>query len=104
MKKMALLILSSFILMLICQSIEPIEISHDTGMTVLANVTPDEGNQSIANASAAENRSIPAENATKSSNADSGFWSWGKIPMGYELDEKNGTIIEQSGEEWKPSI
>lgn len=104
MKKIALLILSSFILILIGQSIEPIEINQDTGMTVLANVTPDEGNQSIANASAAENRSIPAENATRSSNFGSGFWSWGKIPMGYELDEKNGTIIEQSGEEWKPSI
>jgi len=104
MKKMTILVLSSFLLVFVCQSIEPVDISQETGMAVLANVTPDEGNQSIANASAAENQSIPVENATMSSNADSGFWSWGKIPLGYQLDEKNGTIIEQSGEEWKPSI
>ena len=104
MKKMTFLILASFILVFICQSLEPIQISQDTGMAVLANVTPDEENQSIANASAAENQSIPTENTTKSNNAGSGFWSWGKIPLGYELDEKNGTLIEQSDEEWKPSI
>lgn len=84
-----------------CQSLEPIKISQESGMSILASITPAPANQSETNAT------LNQTNQTKGNNsanyAASGLWSWGKIPVGYELNE-NGTITKMADQEWKPSI
>ncbi len=100
-----LLISSLIILALVAsiQSLGAIMISQENGMTILANFTSNSANQSDTNTTineTADNQTQANETAT---NAKSGLWSWGKIPIGYELD-KNGTLNRMIDEEWKPSI
>jgi len=35
--------------------------------------------------------------------ANDDLWSWGKIPIGYEVSD-NGTLINLAEQEWAPSI
>lgn len=100
-----LLISSLIILALVAsiQSLGAIMISQENGMTILANFTSNSANQSDTNTTineTADNQTQANETAT---NAKSGLWSWGKIPMGYVMD-KNGTLNRMIDEEWKPSI
>jgi hypothetical protein len=99
---MRYLIISALILFaLACssQSLEAIKINQENGMTILANFTNNSANQS-------ENATI-TQNQTKTNssnnNAPTSLWSWGKIPIGYELN-KNGTLTKLADEQWKPSI
>ena len=38
-----------------------------------------------------------------SKDAAGGLWSWGKIPIGYEVN-KNGNLIKLADQVWNPSI
>ncbi|MCX6674111.1 MAG: hypothetical protein NTY37_10085 [Methanothrix sp.] len=82
-----------------CQSLEAIKINQESGMTILANFTSNSANQS-------ENATI-TQNQTKANgsnnDAATGLWSWGKIPLGYELN-RNGSLTKLADEQWKPSI
>ena len=84
-----------------CQSLEPIKISQESGMSILANITPAPANQSEINATL--NQTNQTRNNGSTDFAASGLWSWGKIPEGYKLNE-NGSLIKMADEEWKPSI
>ena len=84
-----------------CQSLEPIKISQESGMSILANITPAPANQSEINATL--NQTNQTRNNGSTDFAASGLWSWGKIPEGYKLN-KNGSLIKMADEEWKPSI
>ncbi len=111
---MRILIISALILFaLACgsMSLEPIQISQESGMTILANFTSTSANQSENDANATINQTNQTQinntingSTTKStSDTATGLWSWGKIPLGYELN-KNGTLTKLAGEEWRPSI
>ncbi|MCK9442241.1 MAG: hypothetical protein M0Q13_12585 [Methanothrix sp.] len=80
---------------------EPVSINQETGMSILANITPNSTNQSDTNRSI--NQSLNNQTEIDRSNSGTGLWSWGKIPAGYELN-KNGTLTKMADEEWKPSI
>jgi len=99
------LIISALILLaLACssQSLEVIEINQESGMTILANFTNNSANQS-ENVTIPQNQSNQTETNGSNNNAPTSLWSWGKIPIGYELN-KNGTLTKLAGEQWKPSI
>ncbi len=111
---MRILIISVLILFaLACssQSLEPIQISQESGMTILANFTSISANQSDngANATINQTNQTHINNTINGSTTEStgdtatSLWNWGKIPMGYELN-KNGTLIKLADEQWKPSI
>ena len=86
-------------------SLEPISISQDSGMSILANVTSSPDNLSETNSSINQSQTnqIATESNSQSGSSKSDLWSWGTIPDGYELN-KNGTLTKLTDEEWKPSI
>jgi hypothetical protein len=100
------LILSAVIILALacsCQSQEAIKINQENGMTILANFTNNSANQSDMNATIALNQTnLTMANSSKNG-ATTGLWSWGKIPIGYELN-KNGSLIKLADEQWKPGI
>ncbi len=102
---MRYLIISALILLaLACssQSQEAIKINQESGMTILANFTSYPVNQS-ENATITQNQTNQTETNSSKNNAPTSLWSWGKIPIGYELN-KNGTLTKLADEQWKPSI
>ena len=101
MRKSIISALVLFALAYSCQSLEPIKISQESGMSILANITPAPAIQSEINATL--NQTNQTRNNGSTDFAASGLWSWGKIPDGYELNE-NGSLIKMADEEWKPSI
>ena len=103
--RMRYLIISALILFaLACssQSLEAIKINQESGMTILANFTNNSANQS-ENATITQNQTNQTETNSSNNNAPTSLWSWGKIPIGYELN-KNGTLTKLADEQWKPSI
>jgi hypothetical protein len=86
-----------------CQSLEAIKISQESGMTILANFTSNSNNQSDMNATITENQTNQTQANSRADEAPTGLWSWGKIPLGYELN-KNGSLTKLANEQWKPSI
>jgi len=100
------LIISALILLaLACssQSLEAIKIDQESGMTILANFTNNSANQSNMNATITQNQTNQTQTNSRANDATTGLWSWGKIPIGYELN-KNGTLTKLADEQWKPSI
>lgn len=93
-----------FLLVLACssQSLEVIEINQESGMTILANFTNNSANQ-LENATITQNQTNQTQTNIRVNDAATGLWSWGKIPIGYELN-KNGTLTKLADEQWKPSI
>ena len=94
----------------ICHSLEPIVISQERGLAVLANLSDVSANQSGQNATVVNlsdqvlsNQNQDNQNEIRLNQTSTGLWSWGKIPVGYELNE-NGTLTRLTGDEWKPSI
>jgi hypothetical protein len=85
------------------QSLEPIKIDQESGMTILANFTSNSANQSNMNATINQTQSNQTQTDGSTNNAPANLWSWGKIPIGYELN-KNGTLTKVADEQWKPSI
>ncbi len=100
------LIISSLIILgLVCssQSLETIMISQESGMTILANFTNNSANQSDINATINQTQTNQTPTNSRADDAATSLWSWGKIPIGYELN-KNGTLTKLGDEQWKPSI
>lgn len=103
---MKIFIISALILLMLacsCQSLESINISQESGMAILDNISSNSGNQSDTNSNLTENQTNRTHTNISTDNATTNLWSWGKIPMGYEL-EKNGTLTKLNDQEWKPSI
>lgn len=82
-----------------CQSLQTVDTSKDSGLAILERITGNSGNQS--NTSANNTSANSTQNQTKQPGSD--LWSWGRIPIGYEL-EKNGNLTRLTDEEWKPSL
>jgi len=102
---MRILIISALILFaLACssQSLEAIKINQESGMTILANFTNNSANQS-ENATINQTQINQTQTDGSTNNAPGNLWSWGKIPIGYELN-KNGTLTKLADEQWKPGI
>jgi hypothetical protein len=78
-------------------------ISQENGMEILANFTNSSASQSDINATTNETADNQTETASRAVDAKSGLWGWGKIPMGYVLDN-NGTLNRVVDEQWKPTI
>lgn len=100
MRLFIILALILFALACSSQSQEAIKISQERGMTILANISDNAANQSEINATIIQNQTQANDSAI---DAASGLWSWGKIPIGYELN-KNGSLTKSPNEDWKPSI
>jgi hypothetical protein len=102
---MIILVLALIAFISCCSSLEPISISQDSGMSILANVTGVQGNSSGINDSINQslNNQTATESNVQSSSSKSDLWSWGDIPEGYVLN-KNGTLTKLANEEWAPSI
>ncbi len=96
-----LMISALIILALACssQSLQAVMINQENGMTILANLTNNSVNQSDVN----QNQTKQTPTNGRANDATTSLWSWGKIPMGYELN-KNGTLTKLADEQWKPSI
>ena len=103
MKYLMISALILFALACSCQSLETIKISQESGMTILANFTSSSANQSDMNANITMNQTNQTNANNSTNDAATGLWSWGKIPIGYELN-KNGSLTKLADQEWKPSI
>jgi hypothetical protein len=103
MRNIIISALTLFSLACSCYSLQPVAISQETGMSILSSITPNSTNQSEMNSSIKLNLTNQTETSRQSSNYGSGLWSWGSIPVGYELN-KNGTLTRLTSEEWEPSI
>ncbi len=110
MKMFAILFSALVILTGICISLEPIMISQDRGMAVLANLSDIPANDSGQNATVVNlsdqnltDQNLSSQDDSRFNQAASGLWSWGTIPEGYELNE-NGTLTRLTSDQWKPSI
>ncbi len=86
-----------------CMSLRPIDINQESKYTILANVSNNSLNHLHYNYNFTENTSNVTTNTSSNKKHSTDLWSWGKIPMGYELN-KNGTLTKQANGEWKPSI
>jgi hypothetical protein len=89
----------------ICISLEPIVISQDRGMAVLASLSDVPDNRSGQNATVVNlsDQNLSSQDESRFNQTPSGLWSWGKVPEGYELNE-NGTLTRLTSDQWKPSI
>ena len=99
------LIISALVLFALAfssQSLEAIKINQESGMTILANFTSDSANQS-ENATITQNQTNQTETNSSNNIVPTSLWSWGKIPIGYELNN-NGSLTKLTDEQWKPSI
>jgi hypothetical protein len=117
----------SFIILLAlaqnCLSSEPVSISQETGMAVLTRLSDNPAGNTTNNTSSNLTQIIsinttsqpPYEPEIASSGASlsssppgtkkaaGDLWSWGKIPIGFELNE-SGKLVRLTDEEWKPSV
>lgn len=103
MKNLIISTLILYTLVCSCTSLQAVNISRESGMAILANVSDNSGNQSGSNFNITENTIILGRINISIDNASANLWNWGKIPMGYELN-KNGTLTELADQEWKPGI
>ena len=86
------------------QSEDPVQINRDSGMAILANLTGSSFDLSAAQRSIPQNQTNQTNQTGNASlSADEGLWSWGKIPIGYELSD-DGTLVNLAEQEWAPSI
>ncbi len=84
-----------------CQALNPVNISQESGMSILASLS-----DNLSNASTLQNNSTQNQTNKTSdlgNNVAGGLWSWGKIPIGYEVD-KNGSLVKMADQQWNPSI
>lgn len=84
-----------------CQALNPISISQESGMAILASLNANSSDTSALQNNSTQNQTNQTGNFSK--DAAGGLWSWGKIPIGYELSE-NGSLIKLADQEWSPSI
>jgi hypothetical protein len=84
-----------------CQAQNTVNISQESGMSILANFSDNASNQSSLQNSSLQNQTNLTRDPSK--NAAGGLWSWGKIPIGYDVD-KNGSLVKLADQQWNPSI
>jgi hypothetical protein len=84
-----------------CQALNTVNISQESGMSILANFSDNASNQSALQNSSLQNQTNLTRDPSK--NAAGGLWSWGKIPIGYEVDT-NGSLVKLADQQWNPSI
>jgi hypothetical protein len=84
-----------------CQALNTVNISQESGMSILANFSANSSNSSALQNSSIQNQTDQTSDLGK--NSAGGLWSWGKIPMGYEMS-KNGSLIKLADQQWNPSI
>jgi hypothetical protein len=83
-----------------CQALSAVNISQESGMSILASFSDNASNQSALQNSSLQNQTNQRSDLGK----DSGdLWSWGKIPIGYEVN-KNGSLVKMADQQWNPSI
>lgn len=84
-----------------CQALNPVNISQESGMSILASISANSSNTSALHNNSTENQTnLTADQGNK---VAGGLWSWGKIPIGYEID-KNGSLVKMADQQWNPSI
>ncbi|VVB71280.1 Uncharacterised protein [uncultured archaeon] len=113
-----------------CLSAEPISISRESGMAVLTSLSDNQAGTAANNTSqnmtevininttstsgqpSSEPQITPDLNAlpevssgprAKTQKAAGDLWSWGKVPIGFEVNE-TGQLVRLNNDEWKPSI
>jgi len=84
-----------------CQALNPVNISQESGMSILASFSANSSNTSVLQNNSMQNQTNLTRDLAK--NAAGGLWSWGKIPIGYEVD-KNGSLVKMADQQWNPSI
>ena len=97
-------IISVLVLMAIainCQALNPVNISQESGMSILASISANSSNTSTLQNNSMQNQTDLTRDLSKE--AAGGLWSWGKIPIGYEID-KNGSLVKMADQQWNPSI
>jgi hypothetical protein len=103
---MKIFIISALILFTLacsCQSLQSVNISRESGMAIIANLSSNSVNQSDTSSNITQNQTNQTHTNISTDDAATGLWNWGKIPMGYELN-KNGSLTKLADQEWKPSI
>ena len=89
------------------QSTDTVNISRDSGMAILANLTEGSSSPSAVQESMLQNLTNQTNQTNQTGDArllaNDDLWSWGKIPIGYEVSD-NGTLINLAEQEWAPSI
>ena len=83
------------------QGLKPIEISQESGMEILANFSDNLTNQTVLEINSTQNQTMQNNSSLK--RAGENLWSWGKIPIGYEVG-KDGSLVKMADQEWSPSI
>jgi hypothetical protein len=83
-----------------CQALNTVNISQESGMSILASFSDNASNQSALQNSSLQNQTNLTHDLSKGSGD---LWSWGKIPIGYEVD-KNGSLVKMADQQWNPSI
>ena len=84
-----------------CQALNPVNISQESGMAILANLNAYSSDPLALQNNSTQNQTDLAGNP---GNKDpGGLWNWGKIPIGYEKD-KNGSLVKMADQQWSPSI
>jgi len=84
-----------------CQALNPVNISQESGMSILASISANSPNTSALQNNSTQNQTDLTGNP--GNKVAGGLWSWGKIPIGYEID-KNGSLIKMADQQWNPSI
>jgi hypothetical protein len=84
-----------------CQALNPVNISQESGMAILANLNAYSSDPLALQNDSTQNQTNQTGNFSK--DAAGGLWSWGKIPIGYEVN-KYGSLIKLADQEWNPRI
>jgi hypothetical protein len=84
-----------------CQALNPISLSQESGMAILANLNANSSALPALQNNSTQNQTNQTGNFSEDD--EGGLWSWGKIPIGYELS-KNGSLIKLADQDWRPSI
>lgn len=84
-----------------CQALNTVDISQESGMAILANLNAKSSDMSALQNNSTQNQTNQTGNFSK--DVAGGLWSWGKIPIGYEMN-KNGSLIKLADQQWAPSI
>ncbi|HOV83104.1 MAG TPA: hypothetical protein PLN19_09680 [Methanothrix sp.] len=100
MRTLIFIYLAMFAISCVLLSAGTVDISRESGMDILANLTNISQNQSQ---NATQNATAANPSSSNGAAFSSDLWSWGDVPLGYTLDE-NGTLKRDASEEWRPSI
>jgi hypothetical protein len=101
MKNFIISVLILVAIALNCQALNPVNISQESGMAILANLNGYSSEPLAMQNNSTQNQTDQTGNFSK--DAAGSLWSWGKIPIGYEVN-KNESLIKLADQEWRPNI